>query len=281
MKKKGCLIGFLIAFALIAGVIAVAVISEETKNPTVDGYRYTVQEDGTYMLKHVIDAEVGKVLEIPAEVKGKPVTAIYDEAFKDNTKLEKVIIPSSVKTVSGFSGCTNLKEVKMGESVERIGAGAFENCTGLTKIAIPMGVKYIDSDAFKGCTGLKEITLPATVEEIYTNVFEGCTGLTSFAWPASVKRIEHDTFKGCTNLSSIDIPEGVEVVYCTFEGCTSLTSLTIPASVTDVWGFSECESLERITYKGTMEEWESMHGTQVVNGKCTVYCTDGKISDRD
>ena len=281
MNKKGCLIGFLISFALIVGFIAFTIINEEVKNPTVDGFRYSVQEDGTFMLKRVIDAEIGKELTIPSEVKGKPVTAIYYDAFKDNTTLEKVIIPSSVKKVNGFSGCTNLKEVKMGEGVERIEQEAFANCTGLTKIAIPMGVKYIGSEAFKGCTGLKEITFPSTIEEIYVNAFEGCTGLTSFAWPASVKRMEHDTFKDCTNLTVIDIPEGVEVLYCTFEGCTSLTSLTIPSSVTDVWGFSECENLERITYKGTKEQWMDLHGSQDVNGKCTVYCTDGSISDLD
>ena len=283
MNKKGCLIGFLIAFALIAGVIAFTVISEITRNPTVDGYGYTLLEDGTYRLERVIDAEIGKELTIPAEVKGKPVTAIESDVFKDNTTLEKVIIPSGVKKVSGFSGCTNLKEVKLSNSVEIIDYGAFENCTSLTKIELPTSVTQILYDAFKGCTALTEIYLPETLVEIGQGAFEGCTALRSVEWSASATFILPDVFKDCTDLSNIRIPEGVETLYgAAFDGCTSLTELTIPASVTDVTGsFYDCENLVKITYKGTMEQWKSIYGSQDVNGKCTVYCTDGNISDLD
>lgn len=259
MKKgKIFLITFLVVVLGFIGIGMVMGIIEGAKNPTVDGYVYTLKDDGTFALKRLADGEPRKEVEIPAEVKGKPVTSIESGAFEGNTVLEKVVIPSSIKVVNGFSGCTALKSVTLPKGVEKIEQGAFQNCTALTEIEIPETVTVIGSDAFSGCTSIQ-----------------------SFNWPVTVNRIDFDTFKGCTNLSEIVIPEGVEVVNCTFEGCTSLTELSLPSSVTDVWGFSECESLVRINYKGTMEQWESMHGSQDVNGNCVVHCTDGTISDLD
>ena len=52
-------------------------------------------------------------LEVPASVGDNPVTTIGDNAFKDNTAIEEVTIPSSVTSVSAtaLSGCTSLTDV--------------------------------------------------------------------------------------------------------------------------------------------------------------------------
>lgn len=61
-----------------------------------------------------------------------------------------------------FSGCTNLKEVILPESLVSIGTNCFENCTSLTSITIPKNVTNIDGgddSAFSGCTNLTTVTI--------------------------------------------------------------------------------------------------------------------------
>ncbi len=46
-----------------------------------------------------------------------------------------------------------------------------------------------------------------------------------------------------------------------FTGCTSLTELIIPASVTSIgsYAFDGCVNLSRITFAGTVEQWQAIH----------------------
>ena len=54
-----------------------------------------------------------KEITIPMTYEGLPVTAIDDSGFMGCTSLEKVVIPSSIKTIgnSAFMRCTKLKKV--------------------------------------------------------------------------------------------------------------------------------------------------------------------------
>ena len=70
-----------------------------------------------------------KEVSIPAYIKDKPVTEIKDYAFLLCNSVEKIIVPSTVKTIGGnaFSGVSNLKEVvyipedtKVGETEESV-----------------------------------------------------------------------------------------------------------------------------------------------------------------
>ena len=47
---------------------------------------------------------------IPKTYNGKTVIGIGDNAFKDNTNIEEIVIPSTITTIgkNAFSGCTNL-----------------------------------------------------------------------------------------------------------------------------------------------------------------------------
>ena len=63
----------------------------------------------------------------------KDISKIEADAFKSNTSLTSITIPSSV-TVIGYS--------------------AFYNCTSLTDVNIPNSVAMVGVDAFSGCTSL-------------------------------------------------------------------------------------------------------------------------------
>ena len=85
-----------------------------------------------------------KKVQIPASIQGKPVTYIKKEAFRDNKKIEELVLPDTmwVVDVAAFVGCSNLSE-----------------------ILIPKSLKKINQNAF-GYTSIKELNLPASLEFI-------------------------------------------------------------------------------------------------------------------
>lgn len=65
------------------------------------------------------------------------MTEIADSAFRFNTKLSSVTIPSTVKTVgvSSFE-CTNIKRITFPKSVKSIGKAALYACNKLKEVTI-------------------------------------------------------------------------------------------------------------------------------------------------
>ena len=78
---------------------------------------------------------------------------------------------------SPFSFIESLKDVTIGNSVERISNYAFYRCTGLTEITIPNSVTEIGHESFYGCTNLTKITISNSVTEIGYRTFAGCSNL--------------------------------------------------------------------------------------------------------
>ncbi len=74
-----------------------------------------------------------------------------------------------------FSGCVNLKNVTIPDSVTRIGQGAFADCSGLTSATIGAGVAAIEADAFARCVSLPSVLIPGAAT-LGANAFpEGTT----------------------------------------------------------------------------------------------------------
>lgn len=99
-----------------------------------------------------------------------------------------------------FSGCENLQEVQLPDSIKYIGQGAFRCCGKLKEITIPKGVEIIGYGAFYECESLKEIIIPDNVKYIRDMAFSGCESLEKVVLPAHVQILE-DTFECCFNLS--------------------------------------------------------------------------------
>ena len=169
--------------------------------------------------------------------------------------------------------------------VTGIGSSAFSGCTNLTNITIPNSVTIIGENAFSGCTGLTSIEIPDSVTSIGAYAFFGCVGLTSVTIPDSVTSIGFFAFQGCTGLSSVTIGNGVTSVGLqSFYGCAGLTSVTIPDSVTDIGieAFAGCTELTSITFNGTKAQWNAISKgddwKNNVPSACKVICTDGTIN---
>ena len=161
---------------------------------------YQASDDAATLVRYFgSDSKV----DIPAELGGKPVTAIGEYAFHHNTTITSVKIPEGVTSIgeTTFASCRSLTEVTIPKSVTSIGGCAFQSCSSLTKATIPEGVTSIRGSVFEGCSSLREVTIPKSVTSIESHAFYNCGALatvyyggTQEDWDALKKNIsEYNT----------------------------------------------------------------------------------------
>ena len=76
-----------------------------------------------------------KTLRLPAQINGKPVTAVLKNAFQDNERIVCVELPESVASIAdeAFSNCPSLQRVISANAEIRVGKGAWKNCKKLVQ----------------------------------------------------------------------------------------------------------------------------------------------------
>ena len=175
----------------------------------------------------------------------------------DKSKLQTLVLSGSGE-VSGFGGCTELREVTLKGDFTSIRGFAFEGCSSLASIVIPAGVTSIGDYAFYGCSSLASITIP--------------TGVTS---------IGNYAFRNCSSLASITIPAGVTSIgEYAFAGCSSLASITIPTSVTSIGydAFYNCDNLTSVYYLGDIAGWCGINGLDsLMSNRPALYLNGAKV----
>ncbi|MDE6013620.1 MAG: leucine-rich repeat domain-containing protein, partial [Anaeroplasmataceae bacterium] len=126
-----------------------------------------------------ISNKSAKEVVIPSTYEGLPVTAIDDSGFMGCTSLEKVLIPSSIKTIgnSAFMRCTKLKKVLGMSGVEQYGNNAFAMCSNVEYLILPSGIKEMGTTMLRN---VKAVVYSRTSEEsmeelnsTWTSSFQG------------------------------------------------------------------------------------------------------------
>ena len=186
-----------------------------------------------------------------------------------NASSNSTYIPKNLKEViitkattigsSAFSGCSNLTNIEIPNSVTSIGEYAFSGCSGLTSIEIPDSVTRIDGNVFIGCTSLSSVIVDKnnTIYDsrndcnaiIVTSSNRLLTGCLNTIIPNSVTSIGDKAFSGCSGLTSIEIPSVTSIGSYSFYNCSGLTSIVIPNSVISIGdgAFRNCSNLISIT----------------------------------
>ena len=214
----------------------------------------TVEEENRKRLDYYkeLNASGASRIEIP-----EGMTVIDDNAFKNNTKLKEVILPSSLKSIgiSAFEG-TSLSKIKLPSSLTYIGENAFANIKTLTEVTIPKSVESA-SYAFYGDvnlkkvifedgivtipprvlhnTGIEEIVLPSSVKTIGSYAFSNSKSLEKINLLDGVRQIEEGAFSGDSKLSVVELPETLtEISRYVFSDTPSLTHINLPSGITNI-----------------------------------------------
>lgn len=131
-----------------------------------------------------------------------PITKIGSHAFRECTKITKVVIPEGVTEIDtcAFDGCSSLKEVILPSTLRSIETMAFAHCTSLKRIVFPNRVSKIGMYAFEGCVALNKIEFDEepihrenhnTEDNGLLTVLEGafgyCDALKTVAFPDRMK----------------------------------------------------------------------------------------------
>ena len=152
-------------------------------------------------------------------------TTIKDNAFYGYKPLRSITFHDKVKSidVSAFGGCINLTEVILPDSIERI--SGFNGCTGLKNVYLGKNAKYIGIFAFSGCTGLTSVTIPNTVDTIDMWAFRNCVNLKTVTMgKRPMKIIKMQAFQNCNKLETVVLSPVGQIAAYTFQGCTALKS---------------------------------------------------------
>ena len=152
-------------------------------------YTYNALDDGTIEIKGYSGSAENIV--IPAQIDGKSVTRIGNNAF-EKSSVKEIVIPDSVTEIGSqaFSGCEKLTGVLIPNSVTMIQDNAFFGCKSLASITIPDSVTDIEMQAFCNCASLKSVTIPASVTNIGDYAFGYNSSFNTDSWTSEMLKVD-------------------------------------------------------------------------------------------
>ena len=140
-------------------------------------YEFTENDDGGYTVSLTAQGKSASEINIPTSFNDKPVTALGVDFLRNNTKIQRIVIPGTIKAIPNYAfyNCTNLSEVVFNEGLETIGMYAFDSCK-LKRIDIPSTCTTIEQCAFESNKSLSYVYLPITVESVGQYAFYSISG---------------------------------------------------------------------------------------------------------
>ena len=239
---------------------------KQEKVEAVESLEYTLSEDGSYYTVSGIGTVKNTEITVPAYYEGKPVKAVSDGAFKDQTHITAINLPDSVEMIGkdAFRGCTELTAFTVPRSLKTVGDGAFADCK-IERVEIGSFFSWcgIDFESLSSNPMYNGAILTMNGEPV-TNAhfdnesatiknytFAGCKSLSVIRLPSELTEIGDGAFYRCTELSSLTIPKKVtRIGSYAFYGCSGITSLTSDGGALTVGdnAFAECVSLKKAAF---------------------------------
>ena len=147
---------------------------------------------------------------------------------------------------------------------------------------IPDRIKTIGRNAFSQCKELEQLSIPSNVTRIEKFAFADCLKLSDIDFNDSLELIDVGAFMSCENLKVIMLPSKLKLIspQCFME--SGIEELFLPNSLEAISAnaFNGCKKLNKIYYKGTMEDWKKVKkGISSFRDVPTrlVRCSDGTM----
>ena len=170
-----------------------------------------------------------------------------DSVFANCMCLERIYLSEGITALSDsmFEWCS-LKEIRIPETVSRIGADVFSG-TYLETLAIPSGHLQIDGNPFTNCQSLQSIT----VGENHPNLIIEDDMLIDVETQTVIAGLKPET------TISVTVPDGIRAIGTgAFSGYYALQEIRLPESMTRIgaYAFAGCHKLETIRLPEALEE---------------------------
>ena len=248
--------------------------TKEDENP--QGLEFYLLDDNTYAVSAGTSIYLSDIV-IPETYKGKPVTKILDEAFKNNDNIKSLVIGNNVKEIGqyAFKDCDHLVSVTLGQKVETIASQAFNDCIRLVEVINKSN--YIHKDSFgqypisaghpyggyiamnalevkhSGTTAIVNENDYVFFNDGYRNYLVDYVGTDAeITLPTSYNGGDYELFKNAfcyrSDITSVTISGGIYSLQG-FGWCENLETVRILAdSVREIksWCFADCSNLETV-----------------------------------
>ncbi len=278
------------AFSLIYALNSISVDEVNANFKAVDGVLYS--KDGKTLIQYPI-AKNKNSFTVPASVEVIGVKALYNAIMLSEVKFEQ------------------------GSKLATIKANAFENCALIVSLELPATVTSIESDAFLNCYKMVEVINRS--QEITVEKGAEGNGRVGYYALKVYNPVDDNVVSGISTDSNgfITIADGEEVILLGYTG--ENTDLVLPSNITHIYegalnnylnsysksfgvelfpelnsivipetvvyigskAFSKCETLNNITFKGTVEQWEAIEkGAEWKEGvpATKVVCSNGEVA---
>lgn len=188
------------------------------------------------------------------------ITELPEEFMRNRTTLLEVRLPETLNKIgdSAFYGCRNLQSFDL-KGMTEIGDNVFNDCKSLETINLT-GIKTIGYNAFRSCTKLDNIDL-SSVEYIASGAFRYCSSLHA-ANLSSIKMIGYtpttgqgyETFAGCSSLKEVVLGEDLTYVGSSSFSNTAIESIELPGKLSILPNsmFAYCQNLKSVYIPATV-----------------------------
>lgn len=136
---------------------------------------------------------------------------IADYAFYEGWNLETIEIADSVTTIGScaFYITRKLEKVVLPKSLKKCNDNIFVACDSLMfeGIILPDGIEIIPANLYNGCSepNILNVVLPESVKEIADNAFKECITLNSISLSENVEFVGENAFTSCLFLDEITL----------------------------------------------------------------------------
>ena len=180
--------------------------------------------------------------------------------------MKDVTLGENIQKVDNFAfaECGNLETITLPDSVTSIGISAFEKCRSLDDVKLPNGLTTVDKNAFLDCDKLTNVTIPDSVTTIGNQAF-------GYQTNDDMSTSKKDDFQitGKTGSAAADYANKSGVSFNDPDAPTTTTT-TDTTDTTDVSG----ETTETTTVTETTVTTDSDTSSENICGDTTM---DGKV----